>query len=145
MPDTYTHRQLVVFALAGEEYAFPMEQVQEIVRYTEPAPATSAPSGLRGDIALRGADIPVWDLSPALSIAGATDPTKILILKAGAGTAGAMAEHVEEVLSVPDERLDALRDQRNPLVEGVATVGSRRVTVLDARGLFNTSDVGAAA
>ena len=41
MAEEATHRQLVVFSLGEEEYALPITQVQEIIRYTEPRAVAS--------------------------------------------------------------------------------------------------------
>ena len=41
MSTSETTRQLVIFSLGAEEYALPITQVQEIIRYTEPRSVAS--------------------------------------------------------------------------------------------------------
>ena len=58
-------RQLVVFTLGAEQYALPIQQVHEIIRYTEPRSVASRVSWVRGVISLRGRIVPVYDLNEA--------------------------------------------------------------------------------
>src|SRR3712207_5276550 len=96
-------QQLVVFALADEEYALPIRQVQEIIRYSEPRAISSADPWIRGVISLRGKIVPVYDLALRLGLhvePGADQ--KIVIVETGAETAGVVVDQVEEVLTVED-------------------------------------------
>jgi len=68
MSTTQTTRQLVVFSLGEEEYALPITQVQEIIRYQEPRAVASDSSWIRGVISLRGRIIPVCDLAERLGV-----------------------------------------------------------------------------
>jgi purine-binding chemotaxis protein CheW len=52
MPET-SAQQLVVFSLAGEEYALPIGAVHEIIRFTEPRSVASEVDWIRGVIGLR--------------------------------------------------------------------------------------------
>jgi len=59
-------RQLVVFSLGNEEYALPIADVHEIIRYTEPRSVASSVDWVRGVISLRGKIVPVYDLASRL-------------------------------------------------------------------------------
>ena len=73
--------QLVVFSLGSEEYALPITQVQEIIRYTEPRSVGSHIESVRGVISLRGGIVSVYDLATRLGVAPSplSGETKIVI------------------------------------------------------------------
>ena len=54
MPDANNPRQLVVFTLGTEHYALAIQQVHEIIRYSEPRSVASRADWVRGVISLRG-------------------------------------------------------------------------------------------
>ena len=58
MSDETHARQLVVFTLGAEQYALPIEQVHEIIRYDEPRSVASPIAWVRGVISLRGRIVP---------------------------------------------------------------------------------------
>ena len=60
--------QLVVFSLGDEEYALPITDVQEIIRYAEPRAVASESPWIKGVISLRGKIIPVCDLATRLGL-----------------------------------------------------------------------------
>ena len=68
MPTDTTSRQLVVFTLGNEEYALPIRQVHEIIRYTEPRSVAAESGWVRGVISLRGKIVPVYELAARLGL-----------------------------------------------------------------------------
>ena len=72
MSDGQTTRQLVVFSLGEEEYALPITQVHEIIRYTEPRSVASDVDWVRGVISLRGKIVPVYDLASLTKVLATT-------------------------------------------------------------------------
>jgi purine-binding chemotaxis protein CheW len=57
-----------VFTLDEEAYAFPIERVQEIIRYTRPRSVASKVPWVRGVINLRGRVVPIFDLAARLGV-----------------------------------------------------------------------------
>jgi chemotaxis signal transduction protein len=55
-------RQLVTFKVGGEEFAFPMEHVREILRVQTPKEVPGAPEHLLGVSTIRGRILPIIDL-----------------------------------------------------------------------------------
>jgi chemotaxis signal transduction protein len=55
-------RQLVSFQVGGEEFAFPMEHVREILRVQTPKEVPGAPEHLLGVLTVRGKILPIVDL-----------------------------------------------------------------------------------
>ena len=58
MSDETQARQLVIFTLGDEQYALPIKQVHEIIRYRQPRSVASTEDYVRGVLSLRGKIVP---------------------------------------------------------------------------------------
>jgi purine-binding chemotaxis protein CheW len=128
-----TTRQIVVFSLAGEEYALPIESVSEIIRHAVPRTVASDEPGVRGVIGLRGKIVPIVNIAERLGLptAGAADEAggKVIILDGG--RLGVVVDEVDEVLTVETDQLEAV-PSAGSAVEAVAKLDERLVMLLDA-------------
>ncbi|WP_249009125.1 chemotaxis protein CheW [Conexibacter sp. DBS9H8] len=141
MPDASRARQLVVFTLGSEQYALPIEQVHEIIRYNEPRSVASRIPWVRGVISLRGRIVPVYDLAARLGLeAGLTEITKIVIVEAGTEIAGVIVDEVEEVLTVEADRYEEVPGADSELIESIAKLGDRLVVLLRPSTIFAPQD-----
>jgi purine-binding chemotaxis protein CheW len=141
---TETTRQLVVFSLGEEEYALPITQVHEIIRWTDPRSVASDDAWVRGVISLRGKIVPVYDLAARLGLtAERPEHAKIVIVQTGTDMAGVIVDDVEEVLTVDVEQLDTVPAAGDPAIEAIAKIEQRLVVLLDPVGLFGTAVVDA--
>ena len=130
-------RQLVVFSLGEEEYALPITQVHEIIRWTDPRSVASDEAWVRGVISLRGKIVPVYDLAARLGLlAERPEHAKIVIVQTGTDMAGVIVDDVEEVLTVDVEQLDTVPAAGDPAIEAIAKIEQRLVVLLDPVGLF---------
>ena len=142
--ETSSTRQLVVFALGDEEYALPITQVQEIIRYTEPRAVASEQAWLRGVISLRGKIIPVCDLASRLGLrADGPGRANIIVVETDGGIAGVVVDVVEEVLTVDDSQLEPLPGAGLAVIDCVAKIDDRLVVLLDASGIFSGAQIAA--
>ncbi|HKI91424.1 MAG TPA: chemotaxis protein CheW [Gaiellaceae bacterium] len=131
-------QQLVVFSLGAEEYALPITQVQEIIRYTEPRAVASRAPWIKGVISLRGKIVPVCDLAARLGLeAELTADAKIVIVETGGGTAGVIVDDVDEVLTVDASSLDAVPAAGADVIDAVAKIDDRLVVLLNPAGIFS--------
>jgi purine-binding chemotaxis protein CheW len=136
MPDETLSRQLVVFSLGDEEYALPITEVHEIIRYTEPRSVASSDPSVRGVISLRGKIIPVYDLATRLGLEHAeTSEAKIVIVETAEDMAGVVVDDVEEVITVSGDQLDEAPTAGGPAIDGIAKIGDRLVVLLDPEGI----------
>jgi purine-binding chemotaxis protein CheW len=133
-----THaRQLVVFTLGTEQYALPIEQVHEIIRYSEPRSVASRVAWVRGVISLRGRIVPVYDLAARLGVSSElSDLTKIVIVEAGSETAGVIVDDVDEVLTVQDSQIEDVPGADATLIDSIAKIGERLVVQLKPEAIF---------
>jgi purine-binding chemotaxis protein CheW len=129
--------QLVVFSLAGEEYALPISHVQEIIRYSQPRPLASPEAWIRGVISLRGKIVPVCDLAVRL---GAeilhAETANIVIVETAEGTVGMIVDGVDEVLAVGADQLAPVPTAGADVVQAIARVDDRLVVLLDPDRVF---------
>jgi purine-binding chemotaxis protein CheW len=138
MPPETATRQLVVFTLGGEEYALPIRQVQEIIRYTEPRSVAASSGWVRGVIGLRGKIVPVYDLAARLGLKTAeiAEGGRIVIVESAGDMAGVVVDDVAEVLTVDESQLDAVPAAGSPSIEAIAKLDDRLVILLDPEGIF---------
>ena len=146
MAEQSTTRQLVVFSLGEEEYALPINQVQEIIRYTEPRAVASEVAWIRGVISLRGKIVPVCDLGARLGLFGEDKVAgKIVIVETGSVTAGIIVDDVDEVLTIEESQLDAVPAAGTEAIDGIVKIDDRLIILLDLDSLFGGIDLAAAA
>lgn len=138
--------QLVVFSLGDDEYALPIQKVQEIIRYTEPRAVAADEAWIAGVISLRGKIVPVCDLTQRLGL-GAHPRTdaKIVIVDGANGTAGIIVDDVAEVLTVAADAVDSVPTAGRDFLQAIAKLGDRLVVVLDPDRLFGDAELAAAA
>ena len=142
MPEEPLQRQLVVFSLGEEEYALPITQVHEIIRYTEPRSVASTDPSVRGVISLRGKILPVYDLATRLGVEHAAEVSeaKIVIVETAQDMAGVIVDDVEEVITIDAEQIGEAPSAGGRGIDGIAKIDDRLVVLLDPEGI-----VGAAA
>ena len=137
-------KQLVVFSLGEEEYALPITQVQEIIRYTEPRAVASDVHWIKGVISLRGKIIPVCDLAARLGLSSQSgDRANIVIVETEGGTAGVIVDDVEEVLTVDAAQLDAVPAAGADFIDAVAKIDDRLIVLLNTSGIFAGVEIAA--
>ena len=146
MPDANNRRQLVVFTLGTEHYALGIQQVHEIIRYSEPRSVASRADWVRGVISLRGRIVPVYDLAARLGVpSDLSEQSKIVIVEVGSETAGVIVDGVEEVLTVEDEQMQEAPGADTTLIDSIAKVGNRLVVLLKASAIFTEPELALAA
>ncbi|HEX4008558.1 MAG TPA: chemotaxis protein CheW [Solirubrobacteraceae bacterium] len=134
MTSTEPERQLVLFSLHGEQYAFPIAAVREIIRYTPPS-ATAAVTGLiTGLINLRGRVVPIVDLSPRLGRQLEIDKrTRILVVEVANGVLGVIVDSVDGVRDIPADKIEPLpvAPSEAGLGDQIAAIGDRLIVLVD--------------
>ena len=138
MSEEVTTRQLVVFSLGEEEYALPIADVHEIIRYTEPRSVASSVSWVRGVISLRGKIVPVYDLASRLHCTSDedVDEQKIVIVEVTGRLAGVVVDDVAEVITVDDDQLESLPSADEAAIDAIVKLDDRLIVLLSPAGLF---------
>jgi purine-binding chemotaxis protein CheW len=128
--------QLVVFSLAGDEYALPIERVREVIPYRAPRSIGHPLPWVAGVIDLRGTIVPVCDLATRLAMPlPATENQKIVVVESRRTLAGLVVDQVHEVATVEPAQLAAPPAVAAGFVQSIAALG-RLVLVLDVDGVL---------
>ena len=149
--------QFVSFELAGQEYAFPIERVKEIVHLpNEISRVPKSSSHILGMITLRNQLLPLVSLRekfgfPVKDVSDANRVAVISIGRNGTIPVGVVMDSVKEVLRVSKSAIDPLPSilaQGSSLrdVQGVCRLddGRRLVSILSVDTMFDASDILAA-
>jgi len=148
--------QYLSFQLAGEEFAFGILRVKEILEYDTLTRVPSAPAAVRGVINLRGSVVPVADLSLMFGLP-ATTVTKrscVIIVEVRVDgeelVMGILADAVNQVIELAPETIEpppAFGSRvRVEYLVGMGKVDARKfVLILDIDRLLGDLDVAAAA
>ena len=108
---TPLHGQILIFVLAGEEYAVDILRVREIIRYTTPTRVPGMPAAVRGLINLRGRVVPVIDLSVRFGFPDSviTERTSIVMVETtsqdGEVVIGVITDAVTAVLEINQDQV----------------------------------------
>jgi purine-binding chemotaxis protein CheW len=143
--------ELVSFAVEGQEYALPIDQVQEIVQ--APASISHVPNAgnrVLGVIDLRGRLLPVVSMRRVfgLEVTPLESQNRIVVVSLDDGVVGVVMDTVREVLRVPHQLVAPLPsvvagEGRKTEVESVVRLedGKRLVSVLSVNRMFDSPEV----
>src|SRR5215475_15482288 len=93
-------RELISFRIGAQEFCVDIMAVREIRGWTQATPLPQAPNYVCGVINLRGAVLPIVDLSARLGL-GVTQPdvrNVIIVVRIGPRLVGLLVDAVSEIL-----------------------------------------------
>jgi purine-binding chemotaxis protein CheW len=143
--------QLVSFEVAGQEYAFPIERVQEIVQL--PSAITevpNAPHHVLGVITLRQRLLPLVSLRLLFGMPATerTETNKVVVVSLGDGSGvGVVMDSVKEVLHVSRAAVESvpelLRAGDRGEISAICRLneGRRLVSILAAQAMFDEAEL----
>ena len=140
---------MVVFKLAGEQFAAPITRVREILRPVKPTRMPRAAAFVRGIFNLRGQVLPLLDLKARLGLAAGPgrpadakeSKARVVVVEAAGEALGIQVDEVVEVLRCQEEDLQSpsnvldLPSSRS--LASVLDVAGRLVLVLDVDRLLD--------
>src|SRR5215471_15952355 len=97
--------QFVGFELAGQEYAFRIEQIQEIVILDKVTKTPQVPEYVEGVSNLRGSIIPIINLRRLFGLEpkAVDGETRTIVVNVGQRTMGCTVDTVSQVMRIPEE------------------------------------------
>ena len=135
-------RELIAFRIGGQEFCVNIMSVREIRGWTPATPMPHAPGYVLGVINLRGAVLPIIDLSLRLGMKAA-EPTMrhvIIVAQVGARTVGLLVDAVSDILTVTDENLqptpDIATDLEKSYARGILAIEGRMICMIELETLF---------
>lgn len=135
--------EVVVFAIGDEEYAFDIDEVEEIIRITEITPVPNQPEMIRGVINLRGDVVPVAAMHERLGVSeNVHEDTKILVCKIGSHKLGFLVDMVSEVMHLSQKNVSH-SDNRDELISHVIMLesGKRLILKMDPMKLMEEKEI----
>jgi purine-binding chemotaxis protein CheW len=147
--------QYLTFVLGGEVFAIGILAIKEIIEFSKLTTVPMMPRHVRGVINLRGAVVPVIDLSARFGRAAtvASNRTCIVIVEiagpAGSQVVGVMVDAVNEVLDIPGSEIEptpAFGSQvRSDFIAGMGKVNGRFVIILSIEHVLSAEEIEALA
>jgi purine-binding chemotaxis protein CheW len=147
------HAQYLTFMLGGETFAIGILAIKEIIEYGGLTEVPMMPDCIRGVINLRGAVVPVMDLSARFgrSPTAITKRTCTVIVEIeGNGeqqVVGVMVDAVNAVLEIPAAEIEPAPSFgakiRTDFIEGMGKVNGKFVILLNVNNVLSVEEVGA--
>jgi purine-binding chemotaxis protein CheW len=144
-------QQLVVFELAGEHFGVDISTVESIIKMQAITRMPHTPDFIEGITNLRGAILPVIDLSKRLGMdkhkqdeRSERETRRIVVINIDRRLIGMIVDAVEEVLKINPETVSApppmVTSVNSAYVTGIAKVNERLVILLDLRMVLSTQE-----
>ncbi len=126
----------LAFRIGDRKLAFPLEKVERVIRMAALIPVPEAPEWIAGLLNLHGRVMPVISLRKRLGLSHteAHPDYRILIMQTQNRKLGVMAEIVEEVVAVSEDRLSKPEGKlkESPLLNAVIRKNDEVYLVLEA-------------
>jgi purine-binding chemotaxis protein CheW len=138
-----TSTQFVGFRLADQEYAFRIEQIQEIVIPDRATRMPQVPEYVEGVSNLRGAIIPIINLRRlfGLDFKDRDDETRTIVANVGQRTIGCTVDAVTQVMRISPEQIqpapELVKSDGAAYIAGFAKVDARLIILLEIDELLN--------
>jgi purine-binding chemotaxis protein CheW len=138
--------ELIAFRVGDQEFCVDVMCVREIRGWTQATPLPHSPSYVMGVINLRGAVLPVVDLSARLGL-GPAEPTArhvIIVVQVGAVLAGLLVAGVSDILTVTEDNIQPTPEVSSSLersyARGILAVDKRMICLIDMSSLIESTE-----
>jgi purine-binding chemotaxis protein CheW len=135
--------RLVVFKLAGDDYAVPIAGVHTVEKMMQVTRVPRAPHFVDGVINLRGEVVPVVNLRRRLDLPekATDDNTHIVVVLAGEQMVGLMVDEISHVLSLKADAIQpaaqVVGEENRNYISGVAKWEDRMIVLMDLERLVD--------
>jgi purine-binding chemotaxis protein CheW len=150
-PELEEQQQYLTFMLSGETYAIGILRIKEIIQYGQLTEVPRMPSFIRGVINLRGAVVPVIDLSARFG----KQPTSIgrrnciIIIEVMMGeetqNVGVMVDAVNAVMEIPANEIEPAptfgTNIRADFIAGMGKINGKFVIILNIQHVLSMDDM----
>jgi len=129
--------ELVAFRIGAQEYCVDIMAVREIRGWTPATTLPHAPAFVQGVINLRGAVLPIVDLSARLGL-GAAAPTErhvTIVVQIAEQVVGLLVDAVSDILTVTPDQMrvtpDVASETTRQFVKGVFAMEGRMISLIE--------------
>ncbi|TKT75488.1 chemotaxis protein CheW [Aquamicrobium sp. LC103] len=149
--DLATNSELIAFRLGEQEFCVDIMSVRDIRGWTPTTPLPHSSDYVKGVINLRGAVLPVVDLSARLGFSS-TEPTArhvIIITQVGAQTIGLLVDAVSDILTISKASIQATPNVASELArsftKGLIAIEGRMISLIALDNILASADETSAA
>ncbi|MDF1631010.1 chemotaxis protein CheW [Mycoplana sp. MJR14] len=135
-------RELIAFRIGDQEFCVNIMSVREIRGWTPATPMPHAPPYVLGVINLRGAVLPIIDMSMRLGMKPAEPTVRhvIIVAQVGPKTVGLLVDAVSDILTVTDDNVQPTPDIANEMAKnyarGILAIEGRMICMIELEALF---------
>ncbi len=143
-------QEMVAFRIGEQEYCMDIMSVREIRGWTPATPLPHSPTYVRGVINLRGAVLPIVDLSGRLGYEPVEPSARHVIIVAQTvnQVVGLLVDEVSDILTLLEENLqptpDVASEQAKEFVRGVVAIEDRMIQLVELDRVLPPLEVAAA-
>ncbi|MCT4610233.1 MAG: chemotaxis protein CheW [Pelagimonas sp.] len=149
MPETAEVRtetlfEFITFSAGGQDYCLEITQIREIRRWTPVTALPHTPKDVLGVMNLRGAVIPIFDLSARFGLGPTSSNERNVVIVAAVNgtTIGLLVESVSEILSVSNSAIqetpDIKSDATKHSILGMISVDDSMVRVVNLEAVLDS-------
>ncbi|KQV32140.1 chemotaxis protein CheW [Rhizobium sp. Root1203] len=143
-------RELIAFRIGDQEFCVNVMSVREIRGWTPATAMPHSPAYMKGVINLRGAVLPIVDLSARLGMP-ATVPTArhvIIVAQVYRKVVGLLVDAVSDILTVTEDNVqptpEIASEMQRQFARGVLAIDKRMICLLELEAIFPESESEAA-
>ena len=143
-------RELIAFRIGDQEFCVNIMSVREIRGWTPATPLPHSPSYVLGVINLRGAVLPIINLSIRLGMKPVEPEARhvIIVAQVGAKVVGLLVEAVSDILTVNDDNIqptpEVTSDLEKQYARGILAIDKRMICLIELGALFPDAESEAA-
>lgn len=135
-------RELIAFRIGEQEFCVNIMSVREIRGWTQATPMPHAPAYVLGVINLRGAVLPIVDLSARLGMKDAEPSARhvIIVAQVKNRVVGLLVEAVSDILTITEENIQPVpeisSDLEKQYARGILAIDKRMICMIELDALF---------
>jgi purine-binding chemotaxis protein CheW len=135
-------RELIAFRIGEQEFCVNIMSVREIRGWTQATPMPHAPPYVLGVINLRGAVLPIVDLSARLGMKETEPSTRhvIIVAQVKSRVVGLLVEAVSDILTITDDNIQPVpeisSDLEKQYARGILAIEKRMICLIELDALF---------
>jgi purine-binding chemotaxis protein CheW len=136
------NRELIAFRIGDQEFCVNIMAVREIRGWTPAMPLPHAPPHVLGVINLRGAVLPIVDLSARLGMKPSQPTVRhvIIVTQAKTQVVGLLVEAVSDILTITDDNIQPVPEVSSDLekqyARGILAIDKRMICMIELDALF---------
>ncbi|WP_426123780.1 chemotaxis protein CheW [Pararhizobium sp. PWRC1-1] len=139
---TNGERELIAFRIGNQEFCVNVMSVREIRGWAPATPMPHAPQYVLGVINLRGAVLPIIDLSARLGMKPAEPTVRhvIIVTQVKNKVVGLLVEAVSDILTIKDEDIQPTPDMTSEFertfARGILAIEGRMICLIELEAVF---------